>query len=175
MMKALFIAALLFVGVATTGAQTTTAPEPAKNIDWKQLDPKVLDLAFDWLDDVNLQADAVDKSDLIYSPREADSTKLQGKLKRIATSPAELEVYHAVAVYYATVGIHRIYYDLFMQHRARMESLGASVDPADTAYSPDCSTEAIYELKGKTTARLNEIQKLYDAAQKRKSKSPVAR
>jgi hypothetical protein len=58
---------------------------PKENVDWTRLNPVVLDMAFDLLEDLSLQADALDKSDEVYSPREADTEKLWDKINRIKT------------------------------------------------------------------------------------------
>src|ERR1017187_2822263 len=88
--KIVLIVALLFAG-RTFHAQTLSCSSK-EEVDWTQLNPTLLDLAFDLLDDVDLQADALEKSDEVYSPREADSEKLENKLSRIKSSNADQQV-----------------------------------------------------------------------------------
>jgi hypothetical protein len=159
-MKVILMAALLFIGTAVASAQLGLCKQ-VTDVDWTQLNPKVLDMAFDLLDDINLQADAVEKSDEVYSPREADSQKLHSKLARIRTSEADKEVFCPLSEYHFMI-------------TSRRHSLGMpGACDSDSILCP--SARSILDYGVKVTAMLHEIQGLYDAAQKRKPEAPAAR
>jgi len=152
--KPIFIASLLFIGIATAQSQTERAPEPAKNIDWAQLDPRVLDLAFDWFDAVKLQIEAIRADDTVWAPREADSVKLESKVSRLKESAADEEVYSAVA---------KVYQDVMTERR----TFGRDGDTIfDILLSGDEKDAA---------QRLHEIKLLYSAALKSKQEAPAPR
>jgi hypothetical protein len=154
MMKAIICVSLMFIGIATAQSQTPSAPEPAKKIDWAQLDPRVLDLAFDWFDAVKLQIEAIRADDTVWAPREADSVKLESKVSRLKESAADEEAYSAVA---------KVYQDVMTARR----TFGRDGDPIfDILLSGD--------EKG-AAQRLHEIKLLYSAALKGKQEAPAAR
>lgn len=154
MMKAIFFAAFLFIGIATAQSQTEYVPESAKNIDWAQLDPKVLDLAFDWFDAVKLQIEAIRSDDTVWAPREADSVKLESKVSRLKESAADEEVYSIVA---------KVYRDVMTTRR----TFGRDGDAIfDILLSGD---------EKEVAQRLHEIKLLYSAALKRKQEAPAPR
>jgi hypothetical protein len=102
-MKAIFKLTLLLLGSAMSFSQIPSQQEQKETVDWARLDPKVLDLAFDWFDSVKLQIEAIRADDTVWAPREADSVKLESKVSRLKESAADEEVYSTVAKVYQDV------------------------------------------------------------------------
>jgi hypothetical protein len=159
-MKAILMTLILSIGMSAAAAQTSTGQQRQKPVNWALLNPKVLDMAFDLLEDLNLQADVIGKSDEVYSPREADSRKLESKLNRIVVTPADGEANGALALYYFQVNTC---------------GLMSAPDAPPTGNLPLCSSSALNELRNKAEERLEEIKKLHAASQKRKPAAPATR
>jgi hypothetical protein len=142
-------------------AQQLPACTPKKNVDWAQLNPALLDQTFDLLEDLNLQADVLDKSDEVYSPRDADSEKLSNKIKRLKSSDADQEAFCPLVVYQFAVKMHRL--------NSTMAPGACSEEQSDVLCH---SMSEIRADREKVEVRLAEIQKLYKAAQQKKSEVP---
>ncbi len=153
-MKAILVTVLLFIVMSAAPGQTPVAQGPAKDIDWAQLDPKVLDLAFDWFDAVKLQIEAIRADDAVWAPREADSVKLESKVSRLKESAADEEVYSTVA---------KVYQDVMTTRR----TFGRD---GDTIFDILLSGDE----KG-AAQRLHEIKLLYGAALKKRQEAPAPR
>ncbi|MGD0096310.1 MAG: hypothetical protein ABSB60_07440 [Terracidiphilus sp.] len=142
-------------------AKQLFACTPKENVDWNQLNPILLDQAFDLLEDLNLQADALDKSDEVYAPRETDSEKQSDKVKRAKASDADSEVFCPLAVYKFAVNMHR---------------LNLKMPGACSGEQSDVLCHSMSEIRAdreKAQARLDEIQRLYRAAQQKKPEPPA--
>lgn len=157
--KFVLISALVLAGLRVHAQEIHCVPK--ENIDWSQLNPTVLDMAFDLLEDLDLQAEALDESDEVYSPREADSEKLSHKINRIKSTDADQEVICPLAEYQFAVGMHRL---------GMKMPVPCTEDKSDVLCHPMSEIEADRE---KAKARLAEIQQLYKAAQQKKSKPPA--
>ena len=143
-----------------TPQQLACTPKPI--VDWTQLNPALLDEAFDLLEDLSLQADALDKSDEVYAPREADSEKLAGKIRRQKSSDADEEAFCPLAVYKFAIDMRRI-----------TNSMGPGACSSDQSNLLCHPMADISAKRQKAEARLAEIQNLYkQATQKAPEPSP---
>ena len=126
------------------------AQQAARPVDWTQMTPGILDLAFDWADAVSREAEVVDERESVYAPRQAEADTLLRRLQRKISwndpeeIPADAAVYKAVVDFSSEVGVCRIMRDV-------------------SGYR-NCSME-LFEKGQAATSRLKEIQKLYKAAQ----------
>jgi hypothetical protein len=135
---------------------------PKTNVDWAQLNPALLDEAFDLLDDLGLQVGALDKSDEVYAPREADSEKLAAKIKRQKSSDADQEAFCALIVYKFAIDMRRI-----------TNSMGPGACASDQSDLLCHSMAGINASRQKADARLSEIQNLYKEATQKKAEPTV--
>ena len=158
-MKVIVMAVILLTAGIQGFGQVDSEQKPQRPINWALLNATVLDMASDWLEDLSLQADVVDKKDEIYSPREADSGRLESKLRRIATTPADQQVIGSLSFYYFKVNSCRI--------------MSAPDSPMERP--AECSFTVLTDLKHQAEDRLEEIKKLHASALRRKPASPVAK
>ena len=91
-----FALVLAVFGAQFLVAQTVT---PEAVVDWSTLNPKILDLADDELDALDLEAEVIDQSEIAFAPRKYEADKIFLKLKRIKVSSADDAVYTIFASY----------------------------------------------------------------------------
>ncbi len=124
---------------ALLGASATVAQTPAPTP--SSFTPGVFDLAFDWLDAIEAQADALDKPDAVYIPIESDAKKMMRKFQRATgydggqMSGADEQIYAPMATYSLDVSYCRI------------------------VTTPDCSPLALSSERDRVDRALRDLQK----------------